>query len=378
VFIALFDTIVVNVLRPAVARTSKVTFFELFRTVFGGPANHCDPVLSLRPWRTVRPSFRVMWLPLYLWAVLASAASFTVALPYSKLRPDISILGLPKCGTTQVYQVLRSHPDVHARPKEVCQNGVTELPNHFSDLLTAGEGQQTVNACLSIPRANHVVWYMKRVRREAVESMKFIFLARDPADRLWASYNYWVNEELDTSPLPPTHHISQDFYRSREMFHELVVSEGKIRGGYNLTDAWMRDYYQLLPLRRLIGEVGAENILFIDSDSMDPADPEAPTVLVHKLHALTGLRPDGFNKEILGSRANVGIDPRYHSSQKSSHGPLAKGQYKISGLEPLLPQTRAYIYSRFYPICDELFQLTGIRLERCLAEGTYRTDNGNE
>lgn len=144
---------------------------------------------------------------------------------------DISILGFPKAGTSQLFKLLVSHPGATPvfKRKEYCvdhgrfldytipqqfqnKNAIRDLRKklfqyhkHLFHLRTSpGHGENTegtmqrrllVNACLQPQEIEYHMAYTPMP-----ESSKYILLFRDPADWLWATWNFWVDKNLDSHP----------------------------------------------------------------------------------------------------------------------------------------------------------------------------------
>ena len=118
-------------------------------------------------------------------------------------HPDISIAGLSKCGTTQLWKMLRSHSGVNAFKKEQCPKGThTSNLNLYSEWIRQQKMLQdpektSVNACTN-PMLTNVYLNFTKAHNfgDAVKPPKFIYLVREPAEMMWSAYNYCTNPPL--------------------------------------------------------------------------------------------------------------------------------------------------------------------------------------
>ena len=118
-------------------------------------------------------------------------------------RPNLFIVGAPKCGTTALYHYLRQHPDVYFAPKEI---------HYFGSDLTFRENKTSLTVdeyleCFS--RANNErilgdasVWYLysKRAAKEIKQfspDARIIIMLRNPIEMLYSNYsqNRWNGDE---------------------------------------------------------------------------------------------------------------------------------------------------------------------------------------
>jgi hypothetical protein len=167
--------------------------------------------------------------------------------------PDIWILGFPKAGTSQLYQLLTHHPALQAfhRTKEFCMDNNMWLdysqPNEklYASLYSYHEFMNsnmskpvstrkklTVNACLNSKETLLNYMYIQKHYLNAssdLGEMKFIITFRDPADLLYSMFNFFTNPSVDVIGRRPVQTWSYELldYRSPELFHELLVSGNK-------------------------------------------------------------------------------------------------------------------------------------------------------
>lgn len=121
-----------------------------------------------------------------------------------KNKPNLFILGAPKCGTTTIFEALRQHP-------EACMSRVKE-PNFFADDYLFDKGfdwyvNKYFGHCMNssvrgeaTPRYlrmhNQVIPRLKRFYSDQ-EMLRFIIILRDPVKRAWSHYLHQVRNGLE-------------------------------------------------------------------------------------------------------------------------------------------------------------------------------------
>ena len=104
--------------------------------------------------------------------------------------PSVLCIGAPRCGTTTLYQYLRSHPNICvSRPKEpnYFTANYTRGINWYKECFTSDANQgvdfsTSYSHYLNCPVVDRIIAALPRVR--------IIFLVRDPLDRLISNYQY--------------------------------------------------------------------------------------------------------------------------------------------------------------------------------------------
>lgn len=331
---------------------------------------------------------------------------------------DLSIVGFPKAGTSQLYNLLVSHPQVDPvfKRKEYCMDHGHfldyTLPQHLTNpntllalrkqlfgyhkyMLTKrtqsndvdnnnNKSIQYVNACLEPREIEYHLSYTQMPK-----SSKFLFLFRDPADWLWASWNFWRDKQLDLRPA-----IDHDWatrgvhYRSPELFHELILSRELLTtAGQRFRK--MREMTVHIP-RRLIHILGKEEqkggrdrILFLRSEDMRATNGKIPDFL-ERLGTFTGLSIDDFNRTVAYGETNcnaqkganhlclVGTTEQEEQeggrnvSTSSTTITNKKMGYPITHFRPMLEETRKFIYLQFWEECKIWKIEFGIVYQDCL------------
>jgi hypothetical protein len=281
---------------------------------------------------------------------------------------DLSILGFPKAGTSQLFNLLVSHP--HAAPvfkrKEYCiDHGHFldyTLPQHLNNpntlrslkknlfgyhsymLRKRSESRdrslQLINACLQPREIEYHLSYTPMP-----EKSKYLLLFRDPADWLWASWNFWIDKHLDDRPA-----VDHDWatfgihYRSPELFHELILSRESIKSAAKRFRT-MREQTVHTP-RRLIHLMGRDRLLFLKSEDMKATNGRLPQFL-EQLGTFTGLSVSGFNITVAQGQTNCNAQKGFRNVCAGATG----SGYHITHNRPMLEETRKLIYIQFWEEC---------------------------
>ena len=192
---------------------------------------------------------------------------------------------------------------------------------------------------------------------------KFIYLMRDPADLLWARFNFWTTAG-DANIHVPGRWTQEDNFRSPEYFQVMLEAEGLIHGSYNLTHEYLKNQYHLQTVDEMMRMVGEENVMIVNS-----ADLEEPHVdaFIRRLSNWTGLSVEGFDQKILYGRTNSGSNLKTRGAGRViSNDDRSAGVYEISGSRPMLPKSRAFIYERAQSFCEEVNARYRVNFGRCL------------
>lgn len=234
----------------------------------------------------------------------------------------------------------------------------------------------TVNGCVNPLELRWHVNYVQPV------GAKYIVLLRDPADLFWSAFNFWHDNNLDRTQLPPgswTDRTSD--YRSPELFHELLLSEGKLLGSdiHANTDIYR---YIELATKGVVEIVGRSNVLFVRSEDMKPSKYRKTQVL-EKIANFTGLNLKHFAAH-MDERTNCGnsIFNRGPANTCNDKDDVHReGIYEVSGNRPMLVKSRILVYQKMKEVCEQWRAEYGVEYERCLnvdEEEAMTNDAGNE
>jgi hypothetical protein len=211
-----------------------------------------------------------------------------------------------------------------------------------------------VNACLQTDELDYHLAYTP-----LPESSKFLFLFRDPADWLWASWNFWIDKKLDAR-----HAVDHDWasvgvqYRSPELFHELILSqEGAQTAATRFRS--MREQTVREP-RRLLYLLGNERMLFLKSEDMKAATGNLNNFL-GRLADFTGLTKSKFDLEVAHGQTNCNAQKGFQNLCN-----VSSSAYEITHHRPMLQATRQLIYIQFWEECKVWAEEFGIFYRDCL------------
>lgn len=327
--------------------------------------------------------------------------------------PDISVAGLPKAGTSQLYQILTSHPDLiefHQR-KEFCfslphsktyleklqstdpsalsqlqqtfhhandhhQPNATNIPsitrwymltyggdNASNNQIPVEQRQRTVNGC----HDTVTVLMQRQYLQQRTSPDKLILLLRDPADWLWSAWNFWHHSMDVQPPLESDWAFAPYQYRSPELFHEYLLA-GDDR--YSPAAQMLQEYRDEMASvasqavaaaqRYKEGHPDALDILVLKTEDMTPERVVASGFLT-KLANFVGVSQDGFNTTLLHSYANCGDNKGTHSQCTK-----ASSAYEITGYRDMLEKSRELVYLLFAEECQLWANELGVMYEDCL------------
>jgi hypothetical protein len=161
--------------------------------------------------------------------------------------PKVVISGVPKCGTSALFELFDSHPNFEGGTiKENCPNDtndVTKMWEYFKTLQTQTDSALAsgkdvavlVSGCINI---DSDIAFRRQLQNP---STVYILLFRDITNFFWATYNFWCSPKYDGSQhcraggwTNPMYH-----HRSPEMFHKIItaLSQGKhISHPFNLAE----------------------------------------------------------------------------------------------------------------------------------------------
>lgn len=301
--------------------------------------------------------------------------------------PDLNVIGLAKTGTSQLYKILKEHAETVAfhPKKEYCMYGAnkivwedagevaalvtTETVRQVQENLftwrttlarqavertaaytTTAKQQhqnsppQTVNGCLNL----HDLWL--DLHYAPSTTSKYLILLRDPADWLYASFNFFVDANLDARETGGSKLWTKTGvdYRSPELFHEFIVA-----GHQTITGRVMLDRLRQQTVttgRRLTALVGSDNVLFLKNEDMLPENIDNANGFLDHLSNFTGLDRFGFREQTLHSMMNCNDNKGLKT--ECNQDVAARGSYEIAGGRKMLNKTRAFIYLQYREECQ--------------------------
>mmetsp|Transcript_24495 Transcript_24495/g.68750 ORF Transcript_24495/g.68750 Transcript_24495/m.68750 type:complete len:300 (+) Transcript_24495:1-900(+) len=295
-------------------------------------------------------------------------------------------MGFPKAGTSQLFKILTTHP--HGRPifkrKEFCidHGHFLDYTDHSLRMVNNSTiwdlklklwryhrhsykrrqnatvddpDAVTVNACLQPHEMEYHAAYSP-----LPPTSKFFLIFRDPADWLWASWNFWMDKNMDLAK-PVDHDWANGdvHYRSPELFHELILSQGKLRSA-GLRFATMREQ-TITTGRRLIHVVGKRSILFLRNEDLRPQTIVSSGTL-RSIAEFSGLEESLFDQSTLSSRTNCNSNKGFEQSCNTT----VSAAYSITEGREMLHATRELIYIQFHEECKVWAEEFGVVYDDCL------------
>ena len=192
------------------------------------------------------------------------------------------------------------------------------------------------------------------------QTVKAIFLVRDPADYLWAAFNYW---RIDMDTEPDEFRTTNTSYRSPELFHGLLLAEGRL--SWMLGTSGRTAQWWFLVQNGTLQKIAKNRLLLRSEDFLVP---DLTMLAMGKLGTFTGLRLGGFDSSALSTRTNsqYSIFTRGQGAVVEQ-ADVPDGVYEISGFRPMLCKSRRLIYQKSRGLCQVL--ATSDSIERVFLSG---------
>ncbi len=296
------------------------------------------------------------------------------------VSPELNVIGNLKTGTSQLYNIFATHKEVAAiqgDDKEHCpsdhygEKETNEASYEFAlyawhkyyvDNRVSGKRQ--VNGCVSIADFERRVAY-----NPPPNTAKFFVLLRDPADWAWAAYNFWCDESWeefdDDNWVDASIH-----YRSPEIFHEVILSGGKLKAFALISELRENSIHLLRQAQALVGK---DNLIVLRNEDLVPRRIHE-SGLLQRLVDVTGLSMEGFDENVLKSRSNCnakkGYDELCADTDRTSNLQGIGGNgvgYPVTHNRPMLESTRRFIYLQWHKECKIWAEEFGIEYPECLA-----------
>ena len=295
------------------------------------------------------------------------------------LFPDIIVAGLPKAGTSQLWFVIKAHRQTASfnGMAEDCFATRFQIAENYSDVqrdkLQTGLydyfarrdkqrvkralqlGLKTISNCHGVDDIILRASYL-----QTTKTPRILFLIRDPAEWLWAAWNYWVNPHFDAGEYYPGQWTDlHRNYRSPDLFHEFISSGMRTIPGQKLIERRVRSVENV---RKLTAAFGDNSIFLARSEDMLPAVIDAPGGFLDKLANFTGLSRDGFPDHSLKTLRNCNDN----KGNEKPCGDSKRTGYAISGGREMRKETRTLIYLYFHEECKIWEREFGLVFPDCL------------
>ena len=195
--------------------------------------------------------------------------------------PTFIIAGAPRSGTTWLYHLLDRHPEVYmakpVRPEpkfflvdELYARGLRYYAETwFQGAATyAAAGEKTTNYLESATAARRI--------REALPSVKLVFILREPAQRAYSNWAWSRMNRMETDDFETA--LAKEDERERNLPPHLQYARPHAYFSRGLYAALLRPYVDLFPRDQLLG-------LKFDDIVLRPGD------LASRLHRFIGVTP---------------------------------------------------------------------------------------
>jgi hypothetical protein len=304
---------------------------------------------------------------------------------FNESYPDITIVGFQKAGTSQLFQILKSHSRTIApKGKEYCVDGTHRLDYTYGEdrqdwhrklfqwhqtfhNVRSTSSKKTLNACLQHDELEYKIRF-----NPPQQDARFLFLFRDPADWMWAAFNYWYDYHLDTNS--PDQHDWLDpklHYRSPELFHELVASQDKLKHASRYFETFRKLSVRLT--RKIQRLVGRDRVICLKNEDMLPGKIVSSGFLTTIANE-TGLDMEEFlrssiHKSKTNCNAQKGITSKSNTNDCDSMSTPSQSRgagYLITENRPMLYKTRIMLYLQWQEECQIWAEEFGIVYPECL------------
>jgi len=213
------------------------------------------------------------------------------------MKVDFMIIGAQKCGTSTLYRILNSHPQLEgAKSKEPhFFSKLESMPpdfEYYHSLFAKKEGVLYFEGSTTYtfyPTYHKKIWDMLY---DYNPGMKFIYIVRHPVDRIISSYMHaYLRGNLDMS-----------------------IESALIEKQYliNVT----RYYTQISPFMK---KFGPEKVLILDFDDLT----NHPKEIISKVSAFLGVSPELFDENAIDTHENKTLGRKIiHHKYKSTSLPI--------------------------------------------------------
>ena len=282
---------------------------------------------------------------------------------FSFCYPSLVISGFEKCGTSALYALLDSHPQVVQsvpKHKEYClgQKTFFKFFKGFRKAQLApgvSKNKIILNGCLN--------WEENLKVFNILQGPKSIYITmvREPSSYFWAGFNFWCNPNLDVSCPEGGWTIVGKSYRTPELYHELIMSQ---RAHENAKGHF------LIPTCERIKTLFTSRIAYLESgmktsinifaaETLETEPTRVWNQIQHLIQKKFGIsvipHPDvqGF-AQLRINDGNFRGEKRVTNKSRV----YGAGLYAVSNFRPILPQTKVYIRS-CWKECRNISRLTG-------------------
>jgi len=299
---------------------------------------------------------------------------------YDFCYPAIIVTGMPKCGTSAMYELLSRYSGAVRMPnKENCpytrRRGHWEYFQSLPRIKDVSPGKLVIDGCIDTPK--NLVFREVILRRPRT---LYIVMVRNYPEMLWSSYNFWCKREYDGFACDNTRWIKSGMLRSPELFHAMVLKDKnntlrpnetplhkgppdmsrpcRFAGGY------YTEYLKLL----LQKSVPPSQTLVLASEQLEAQPRHVWARVSHRMKQLTNVSiEEGGATGIwsayafsLGDFMELRYNPQNAKGQQSKKASeYNPGVFNISGFRPMLNETRDLLEDCWSDDCQRIREITG-------------------
>lgn len=270
-------------------------------------------------------------------------------------HPSWAIVGIGKCGTSFLYW-FASHLLITTKWKENCLKNEDQVLDWIS---TSSRNHPWLGGCISPS------FWLKLESIVAPRDVGYLMTIRHVSTLSWAAFNFW-NLPMDRDTNKGMWAGIESNYRSSELFHELVLSRGKIafpvgktsqagRLVWNSTEQSVQIASGFETLETFVSR--NLSIFVLQSESF-----QYRRFMTAVASRLSGMHPSCINStfvdEMVALRVNSGHSSESRGAQSVSPNTLIPfGVYEISNYLPMLPKTCKFLVDAWRPNCYKVNKL---------------------
>lgn len=180
-------------------------------------------------------------------------------------RPNLFIIGAPKCGTTGLYTYLRNHPEVFMSPmkepdffaSDVCghQRKITSVPEYLN-CFSGANGEKTIGEA-------SVAYLSSRTAPQEIKAFspasRIIIMLRNPVDVMHAQHSQRIFDNME--------HI-RDFEAAVDSEQDRKWRSGRFKGEKIIRPGYREVAQFSGPVRRYLDIFGRENVNVVIYDDV--------------------------------------------------------------------------------------------------------------
>lgn len=129
-----------------------------------------------------------------------------------RMLPNFLGIGVPKAGSTWLYELLKSHPDIYVPPSRREVRFLTQVPERtlswYEDFFPDDDGEYSATGEVTPHYLYCSNEQLEFLRREIPSADRFILILRHPVDRVYS--HYWFRRRTANLDLPFSQFIEKN------------------------------------------------------------------------------------------------------------------------------------------------------------------------